>query len=339
VKIIDLKEMDCDCENWINGAQDRYHWLEHLNDAMGSIKCADSIDPLSDYQLFKEDAAPWNYLISEFASTEVDAVLTTLTKAAEQATPKLQPSNEASNNISLEIKRLVAVRRKTRATWHRAQAPQDKTVLNRATNQLKIKIKEEKDSSFHNYITGLNRFDNMIWKPLQYRNSPQQQVPPIRDEMASTPKWARSDKEKTKLFAEYLAKVFTPNDTETDPEVEEHLAHVPADTPEIKKITIQEVQKEIRLLKLRKAPGIGRIAPKMIKELPQKAVRLLTFIVNAIILRKNYWPKQLKTAEIILIHKPGKDPTKVESYRSISLLPIMAKLLEKLLMQKIKNEP
>jgi hypothetical protein len=85
--------------------------------------------------------------------------------------------------------------------------------------------------------------------------------------MASTPKWARSDEEKSTLFAERLAKVFTP-DTETDPEVEEYLAHVPADTPEIKKITIQDMQKEIRLLKLRKAPGIDRITPKMIKSLP-----------------------------------------------------------------------
>jgi hypothetical protein len=51
----------------------------------------------------------------------------------------------------------------------------------------------------------------------------------------------------------------------------------------------------------------------MIKELPRKVVLLITFIVNAIF-RTNYWPKQLKTAEIILILKPGKDPTKVQSY-------------------------
>jgi hypothetical protein len=53
--------------------------------------------------------------------------------------------------------------------------------------------------------------------------------------MASTPKWARSDEEKSMGFAEHPAKVFTPNDTQTDPEVEEHLTHVPADTPEMKK--------------------------------------------------------------------------------------------------------
>jgi hypothetical protein len=34
---------------------------------MGSIKRADFLDSLSNCQLLKEDAAPWNYLISEFA--------------------------------------------------------------------------------------------------------------------------------------------------------------------------------------------------------------------------------------------------------------------------------
>jgi hypothetical protein len=76
----------------------------------------------------------------------------------------------------------------------------------------------------------------------------------------------------------------------------------------------------------------------MMKKLPQKAVQLLTFVVNAI-LQTHYWPKQLKTAEIILIHKPGKDQTKVESYHPISLLPMIAKLLEKFLMHRLKKEP
>jgi hypothetical protein len=52
--------------------------------------------------------------------------------------------------------------------------------------------------------------------------------------MAPNPKWARSYEEKTTPFAEDLAKVFTPNDMETDPEVEEQLTYIPADTPEIK---------------------------------------------------------------------------------------------------------
>jgi hypothetical protein len=43
----------------------------------------------------------------------------------------------------------------------------------------------------------------------------------------------------------------------------------------------------------------------MMKELPKKGLVMLTYIFSAV-LKLGYWPKQLKTAEIILIPKPGK---------------------------------
>ena len=76
------------------------------------------------------------------------------------------------------------------------------------------------------------------------------------------------------------------------------------------------------------------MTPKMLKELPPEGMVLLTYLFNAI-LRHQYWPNKLKLAEIILIPKPGKDPKEVKSYRPISLLPIIAKLLEKLILRRI----
>jgi hypothetical protein len=77
-----------------------------------------------------------NLKVSLQNPTEVDDVLTnlttTLTKAAEQATPTLQPYNQDSNNISIETNKLIAAKRKARAKWHRTQAPQDKTESNKS---------------------------------------------------------------------------------------------------------------------------------------------------------------------------------------------------------------
>jgi len=39
---------------------------------------------------------------------------------------------------------------------------------------------------------------------------------------------------------------------------------------------------------------------------------------------------------LIMIAKPGKDPTEVTSYRPISLLPLLSRILEKLLLQRLK---
>jgi hypothetical protein len=45
-----------------------------------------------------------------------------------------------------------------------------------------------------------------------------------------------------------------------------------------------------------------------------------------------------KLAKIIMVLKPAKTPTDVASYRPISLLPIISKILEKLILHKLKNE-
>jgi hypothetical protein len=51
--------------------------------------------------------------------------------------------------------------------------------------------------------------------------------------------------------------------------------------------------------------------------------------------RNQYWNHKIKLAEIILIPQPGKDPKEVNSYRPISSLLIIAKLLEKLILHII----
>lgn len=83
--------------------------------------------------------------------------------------------------------------------------------------------------------------------------------------------------------------------------------------------------------------GSDRVTPKMMKELPRKGVELITYIFKAIP-REKYLPKQLKTAKIILILRPGKDPEKVDSFRPISLLSAISKLLERFLVQRINTD-
>jgi hypothetical protein len=61
----------------------------------------------------------------------------------------------------------------------------------------------------------------------------------------------------------------------------------------------------------------------------------LTSLINASI-RINYIPDAWKTAEVIMIPKPGKNLSEVESYLPISLLPIMSKLFEKLTLKHLK---
>lgn len=84
-----------------------------------------------------------------------------------------------------------------------------------------------------------------------------------------------------------------------------------------------------------KAPGYDLITGEVLKQLPRKGLVKLTRIINAS-LRFRYLPMLWKVAEMIMVPKPGKSPNEVSSYRPISLLPIMSKLFEKLLLKRLK---
>jgi len=72
--------------------------------------------------------------------------------------------------------------------------------------------------------------------------------------------------------------------------------------------------------------------------MPHEGYQTLLYIFNAMC-RLQYWPAPLKQAKIIMIQKPGKkNPTDVGSYRPIILLPLLSKVLEKLLLKRIYRD-
>ena len=96
-----------------------------------------------------------------------------------------------------------------------------------------------------------------------------------------------------------------PHHTVPDPEITHQLlaTHTP---PDHVLFTLHEVRDVVHLFNNRKSPGPDLVTPKMLKELPKKGLLTLSYIFNGI-LRTHHWPAALKTAEIILILKPGKD--------------------------------
>jgi len=54
-----------------------------------------------------------------------------------------------------------------------------------------------------------------------------------------------------------------------------------------------------------------------------------------VILTTDYFPAQWKVSQINMIPKSNKDPVDIRLHRPISLLPIISKLFEKLLFQKL----
>ena len=163
---------------------------------------------------------------------------------------------------------------------------------------------------------------------------PKLAIPPIRRQIPTDTSWAKSDKEEAELFGAHLATVFTAHSGDPDLEINRLLASIPNKTYNLNILTLHEIQKGITTLNNKKTPGPDLVTPKMLKELPRKGLIALLYIFNGI-LRTQHWPKVLNTAEIILIHKPGKDPNDPASYRPISLLSTISKVLERIIASKI----
>lgn len=267
----------------------------------------------------------------EEIETNIEKFISKLQQAAKQSSP-ITPAKKVNQNVSIEIKNLIAEKRRARATWQRTHAPNDKQKYNQLNRKLNKKLKQERNKEFEQYLLKLSRTDQSIWKPIRNIKKPKHTAPPIRK--SCNDRWAKSDSEKAILFAEHLVSVFKPLDNEADAEIEQSINTPPIVHTPIKPLTPKEIAKEIKLLNPKKAPGADLLTAKMLKELPRKGIVLLTYIFNAI-LRIGYWPKSLKTAQIILIGKPGKEPTDVSSYRPISLLSVLSKLLERLVLGRL----
>ena len=100
--------------------------------------------------------------------------------------------------------------------------------------------------------------------------------------------------------------------------------------------SVSDVKTLIRRLKTTKAPGIDRVHNTLVKQLPHYAVLYLHFIVCCC-LKLSYFPAKWKHAKVIPIKKPGKNPVEITSYRPISLLSSISKILEKILVERINK--
>jgi hypothetical protein len=155
-------------------------------------------------------------------------------------------------------------------------------------------------------------------------------IPPIRREGGS---WARNDEQKAKLFADYLEQIFQPDEQQSRNEDQLILSE---ENEEIPLVTPKEVANKIRRnINPRKALGFELITGEILKQLPRKGVVKLTHLLNASF-RLNYMPQVWKISEVIMILKPGTPLNEVSSHKPISLLPVVSKLFEKLLLKRLK---
>lgn len=263
--------------------------------------------------------------------SEVNKYIVNIQQCAWNNTPQLKRKYKGFI-YPKDIVDLLSEKRKQRKLWQQTRCPRDKTLLNNLTKRLKREIIQFEDASLNKNLLQLTNdksTDYSLWKATRNLKRPITQIPPIRD---SDGKWSISNDQKALRFAQHLEETFQPNENSIEIPESENLSQ----NHRIKLVTPKEVMREIQNnISSKKSPGYDLITGEILKHLPRKAIVKLTKLINSAFILKHV-PEPWKVAEVIMIAKPGKPPHEASSYRPISLLPVLSKLFEKLLLKRLK---
>lgn len=98
-------------------------------------------------------------------------------------------------------------------------------------------------------------------------------------------------------------------------------------------VSERDVAKTISSLSVKKAAGYDELPAKFIKMLREELIKPLALLINRCIL-ENEFPNQMKKANISPLYKK-KDKLNKDNYRSVNLLPVMSKILERILYDQV----
>jgi hypothetical protein len=291
-------------------------FTDHLDAKLGNIPRIIDDDGL-------EQAVEW------LETGIVDSVEASTTRCSEPKTRYTVPQF---------IVELIRNKNRARRIAHRTGFAADRTEANRQQFEVKKALIDFRNEQWEQKLESLTIEDNSIWKMTKLLRNNRKPLPPIHGARGMV----YTDEEKVEAFAENLELLCSVNLTNADldhvgdveDEVEE-LVETPPDIP-IPPTTPEEISEIIRKLKNRKAPGPDNIGNRALKRLPEKALVALTGIANGIF-RVRHFPQRWKTANVIFIPKPGKDPKFPQNHRPISLLSSVGKVIERLIHSRLAS--
>jgi len=102
-------------------------------------------------------------------------------------------------------------------------------------------------------------------------------------------------------------------------------------------ITEEEAEEAVKKLRNNKAPGLDGINPEIVKRLWRTDKEIILILLNNC-LRASSFPDSWKQAILKPILKDiQKDPAQIQSYRPIALLPVMGKVYERIIVNRIQD--
>ena len=229
-------------------------------------------------------------------------------------------------------------KRKLERELKRTNNKQIKTQINKLNEIIQQEIIKYNSDKWKRQCTELNDYrvsDTKLWRKLEAIDNSTKPKAPKNPTIVINGTPVSDPRIVAEHFSIKQAEIWTePQDPSFDQQFKQHVdneqphlfkRNEPRDQPIL--TTLEEINAEIKLLKHQKAPGPDKINNTVIKRLPRHIREQLVSIASAS-LELGYVPKIWKEAVVTMLPKPFKDKFNANSYRGISLLNTLSKILE-----------
>lgn len=214
------------------------------------------------------------------------------------------------------IERLWKIKREKLKIYNRIKDLHTSIELKKATNKLKLEIKKAKIASWNDFLKDISSSNQtQLWKLIKSIKLSNSKNPILTDDLIAT------------NFLQY-----------NFPQSMENFSPPSINSKEIRTFTEFTYQEFEEIIKKSKntAPGIDKISFELIKNMSNEMKEGFLKLLN-LEWGKGIYPDSWKTIKIIGIPKPNTDTSNFKNLRPISLLPVPAKILDKMILNKMKN--
>ena len=273
-------------------------------------------------------------------------ITNSITAASNVAIPTASSPN-TNFKPSEATQRLIQSKHQTYRRWKKSGETADKHQYYCAKILLANSLRNDRRQNFKKLMESLCRkkmYSDEVWLTVRkFHNKRIKHTYP--NTMQYNNSTATTDKEKADLFADYFEnEVYfkAPNTLPFHEQVVRQSEEAkkgrlqPTTATKWKKISAKEVKWHMKQLR-NSSPGPDNVHNRCLKNHTKTLVQHLTMLFN-VILTVGYIPDAWKKAHIILLLKPKKDKRLPSSYRPISLLSCLGKLLEKIVKQRLTLE-
>lgn len=319
---------------------------------------------ITDWECFSEGLEENLKIPSSAPSScsDVDALITNIENTIKNqlviATKKIKVLKRDDFVLSKESRVLIELRRSMLQFRKRHRSVGDeltRKILNKLSYDIKNQIKKDKDTHDKRKASAIMNESNPTkkWKLFKAFTSGGKNCSKIGDiidldNVRQTDDLAKSNAFAKKLNSSHSYPISISFNDECEKDILEaysNLLHLntpsfntpdtnstlildyPEDVDKHEKITIAEIENNLRKTNSKAASGPDKITYKHLKEGGEKLLSVLCYLFNVIMI-SGYFPQAWRSVDVKMLHKNGKSKLPVANFRPISLSNSLSKLFE-----------